>query len=85
MSTKDGGPERRTGQVWHDGELVAEKRQPSDRLLMWLLARLDPKRFAAPWELRGDRGADPQAEARAGRARAHRAHCRDTSSAATSM
>lgn len=30
---------------------------------MWLLARLDPKRFAAPWEQRGD--ADPQAEAAA--------------------
>lgn len=56
----------RTEQVWHEGELVAEKRLPSDKLLMWLLARLDPKRFAAPWELRGDHGADPQAEARAG-------------------
>jgi hypothetical protein len=31
---------------------------------MWLLARLDPRRFAAPWELRGDADADPQAEAR---------------------
>ena len=28
---------------------------------MWLLARLDPKRFAMPWEQRGD--ADPQADA----------------------
>jgi len=28
---------------------------------MWLLARLDPKRFALPWEQRGN--ADPQAEA----------------------
>lgn len=54
----------RTEQVWHDGELVAEKRLPSDRLLMWLLARLDPKRFAAPWELRKDGAADPQADAR---------------------
>lgn len=53
----------RTEQVWHSGELVAEKRMPSDRLLMWLLARLDPRRFAAPWEQRKD-GADPQAEAR---------------------
>jgi hypothetical protein len=33
----------------------------NDRLLTWLLARLDPKRFALPWEQRGD--ADPQAEA----------------------
>jgi hypothetical protein len=54
----------RTEQVWHEGELVAEKRLPSDRLLMWLLARLDPRRFAAPWELRKDGAADPQAEAR---------------------
>jgi len=30
-------------------------------LLTWLLARLDPKRFALPWEQRGD--ADPQADA----------------------
>jgi hypothetical protein len=55
----------RTEQVWHEGVLVAEKRLPSDRLLMWLLARLDPRRFAAPWELRKDGAADPQAEARA--------------------
>jgi hypothetical protein len=54
----------RTEQVWHDGMLVAEKRLPSDRLLMWLLARLDPRRFASPWELRKDGAADPQAEAR---------------------
>ncbi|HEY7805838.1 MAG TPA: hypothetical protein VIC34_01435 [Croceibacterium sp.] len=54
----------RTEQVWQEGDLVAEKRLPSDRLLMWLLARLDPKRFAAPWELRKDGGADPQAQAR---------------------
>jgi hypothetical protein len=54
----------RTEQVWQEGALVAEKRLPSDRLLMWLLARLDPRRFAAPWELRGDAAADPQAEAR---------------------
>jgi len=54
----------RTEQVWHEGELVAEKRLPSDRLLMWLLARLDPRRFAAPWELRHDGAPDPQAAAR---------------------
>lgn len=54
----------RVEQVWHGGELVAEKKLPSDRLLMWLLARLDPRRFAAPWELRKDGAADPQAEAR---------------------
>lgn len=55
----------RIEQVWQEGVLVAEKRVPSDRLLMWLLARLDPRRFAAPWELRKDGAADPQAEARA--------------------
>jgi hypothetical protein len=54
----------RTEQVWQEGQLVAEKRLPSDRLLMWLLARLDPRRFVAPWELRKDGAADPQAEAR---------------------
>ena len=55
----------RTEQVWHEGNLIAEKRLPSDRLLMWLLARLNPRRFAAPWELRKDGAADPQLEARA--------------------
>jgi len=51
----------RVEQVFSDGELVAERRLPSDKLLTWLLARLDPKRFALPWEQRGD--SDPQAEA----------------------
>jgi hypothetical protein len=54
----------RTEQVWHEGTLVAEKKMPSDKMLMWLLARLDPRRFAAPWELRKNGAADPQAEAR---------------------
>ena len=54
----------RTEQVWQEGNLVSEKRLPSDRLLMWLLARLDPRRFAAPWELRKHGAADPQVEAR---------------------
>ena len=30
---------------------------------MWLLARLDPKRFALPWERDKDSAADPQAAA----------------------
>jgi hypothetical protein len=51
----------RVEQVYSEGCLIAEKRVPSDRLLTWLLARLDPKRFALPWEQRGD--ADPQADA----------------------
>ena len=55
----------RVEQVYHDGVLVGEKRVPSERLLMWLLARLDPKRFAAPWERRKDDNADPQADAHA--------------------
>jgi hypothetical protein len=51
----------RVEQVYRDGELIGERRVPNDRLLTWLLARLDPKRFALPWEQRGD--ADPQAVA----------------------
>jgi len=51
----------RIEQIYQNGELIAERRVPSDKLLMWLLARLDPKRFAMPWEKRGD--ADPQADA----------------------
>ena len=51
----------RVEQIYRDGELIGERRVPSDKLLTWLLARLDPKRFALPWEQRGD--ADPQAEA----------------------
>ena len=54
----------RIEQVFHEGDLVGEKRIPSERLLMWLLARLDPKRFAAPWERRRDDSSDPQVEAR---------------------
>lgn len=53
----------RVEQVYHQGELVGEKRVPSERLLMWLLARLDPKRFALPWERDRDSAADPQADA----------------------
>lgn len=55
----------RIEQVWEEGNLVLEKRTPSDRMLMWLLARLDPRRFAAPWELRKNGDADPQGAARA--------------------
>jgi hypothetical protein len=51
----------RVEQIYQGGDLVGEKRVPSDKLLMWLLSRLDPKRFALPWEQRGD--ADPQADA----------------------
>lgn len=51
----------RVEQLYRDGELIGERRVPSDKLLTWLLARLDPKRFALPWEQRGD--TDPQAAA----------------------
>ena len=51
----------RVEQMYCEGVLVGERRVPSDKLLTWLLARLDPKRFALPWEQRGD--ADPQADA----------------------
>ena len=53
----------RIEQVYRDGELIAERRVPSDKLLTWLLARLDPKRFALTWEQRGE--SDPQADAAA--------------------
>jgi hypothetical protein len=53
----------RIEQVYRDGDLIGEKQVPSERLLMWLLARLDPKRFAAPWERRKDDISDPQADA----------------------
>ncbi|MEO5972838.1 MAG: hypothetical protein ABIP91_05700 [Sphingomicrobium sp.] len=56
----------RVEQVYEDGVLVGERRVPSERLLMWLLARLDPARFALPWERRHGDCADPQADARAG-------------------
>jgi hypothetical protein len=53
----------RVEKLYRDGELVGEKQLPSDKLLTWLLARLDPKRFAAPWERHKDDDSDPQAEA----------------------
>lgn len=53
----------RIEQVYHQGELVGEKRVPSERLLMWLLTRLDPKRFPAPWERHQADAANPQADA----------------------
>jgi hypothetical protein len=55
----------RTEQVWKNGTLIGERRVPSERLLMWLLARLDPTRFAMPWERRGDENGNPQAAAAA--------------------
>jgi hypothetical protein len=38
----------RVERFYKDGELVMERRIPSDYLLTWLLARLDPLRFGSP-------------------------------------
>lgn len=38
----------RVERFYKDGELVMERRLPSDRLLTWLLAHLDPMRFGGP-------------------------------------
>ena len=54
----------RPEQIYEEGVLVGERRVPNDRMVMGLLSRLDPKRFAMPWEQRGEIG-DPQAEASA--------------------
>ncbi|WP_347718055.1 hypothetical protein [Sphingomonas sp.] len=51
----------RIEQVYHKGDLIGERRVPSEKLLMWLLARLDPNRFAAPWERRIGDDSNPQA------------------------
>ena len=50
-----------TVQTFEDGVLVSERRVPSERMVTWLLQRLDPRRFTLPWEQRGN--VDPQAEA----------------------
>ena len=38
----------RVERFYKDGELVMERRLPSDRLLTWLLTHLDPMRFGGP-------------------------------------
>jgi hypothetical protein len=38
----------RSERVYRDGELVMERKMPSDYLLTWLLARLDPVQFGSP-------------------------------------
>ena len=38
----------RVERFYKDGELVMERRLPSDRLLTWLLTHLDPARFGGP-------------------------------------
>lgn len=38
----------RSERFYRDGELVMERKMPSDYLLTWLLARLDPMQFGSP-------------------------------------
>lgn len=38
----------RTERFYKDGELVMERKMPSDYLLTWLLSRLDPMQFGSP-------------------------------------
>ena len=38
----------RVERFYKDGELVMERRIPSDYLLTWLLSRLDPLQFGSP-------------------------------------
>jgi hypothetical protein len=38
----------RSERVYRDGELVMERKMPSDYLLTWLLSRLDPLQFGSP-------------------------------------
>jgi len=44
----DRGVNGRVERFYKDGELVMERRIPSDYLLTWLLARLDPLTFGSP-------------------------------------
>jgi hypothetical protein len=37
-----------TETMWRDGEIVCQRRRPSERALFFLLTRLDPVRFARP-------------------------------------
>jgi hypothetical protein len=38
----------RSERFYRDGELVMERKMPSDYLLTWLLSRLDPMQFGSP-------------------------------------
>lgn len=55
----------RAERFYKDGELVMERRLPSDRLLTWLLAHLDPARFGGPARQSAPAAADPRALAAA--------------------
>lgn len=55
----------RIEQVYQDGNLVAERRVPSDKLLTWLLSRLDPLQFGSPSaRALAAAGGDPRDKAR---------------------
>ena len=58
-----------TREYWKNGEMVAEVRAPSDRMLMFLLMRLDARRFGVLAGVEGA-GPDPQVATRAGLAAA---------------
>jgi hypothetical protein len=34
--------------IWRDGEIVGQRRRPSEKALFFLLSRLDPRRFGRP-------------------------------------
>ena len=51
----------RVERFYKDGELVMERRLPSDRLLTWLLTHLDPLRFGGPLRQAMLAGIDPRA------------------------
>ncbi len=51
----------RVERFYKDGELVMERRLPSDRLLTWLLTHLDPARFGGPARQTALAAADPRA------------------------
>ena len=55
----------RVERYYKDGELVMERRIPSDYLLTWLLSRLDPLRFGSPAaQARAQTVGDPREAAR---------------------
>lgn len=53
----------RVERFYKDGELVMERRLPSDRLLTWLLGHLDPLRFGGSVRQAALAGADPRVHA----------------------
>jgi hypothetical protein len=55
----------RAERFYKDGELVGERRMPSDYLLTWLLSRLDPLQFGTPSaKALAAAAGDPREEAR---------------------